>query len=181
MSLKMSVMTRDKQLQQYQALLGLIAAFPDGAANEQIAKAAAHLNLSRNTLRDAAHYVEANYKKQVLPAHVRDRVLGWKQDTRIQGDDLKSDLYYMTAHLRQLIDRVVGKMRYSGPLTLEQVEKLPNGKVMGSVVVRMPPQLLDKFILDLRKELASGSFKAADYAELLNEHKVVAGFLAAQP
>lgn len=34
---------------------------------------------------------------------------------------------------------------------------------------------------DLRKELASGSFKAADYAELLDEHKVVAGFLAAQP
>lgn len=34
---------------------------------------------------------------------------------------------------------------------------------------------------DLRKELASGSFKAADYAGLLDEHKVVAGFLAAQP
>ena len=34
---------------------------------------------------------------------------------------------------------------------------------------------------DLRKELTSGSFKATDYAELLNEHKVVAGFLAAQP
>jgi hypothetical protein len=33
-------------------------------------------------------------------------------------------------------------------------EKLPNGKVLGSVVVRMPPQLLDKFILDLRRELA---------------------------
>jgi hypothetical protein len=33
-------------------------------------------------------------------------------------------------------------------------EKLPNGKVRGSVVVRMPPEHLDKFILDLRRELA---------------------------
>ncbi len=32
-------------------------------------------------------------------------------------------------------------------------EKLPNGKVRGSVVVRMPPETLDKFVLDLRGEL----------------------------
>ena len=33
-------------------------------------------------------------------------------------------------------------------------DKLANGKVRGSVVVRMPPEVLDQFILDLRKELA---------------------------
>jgi hypothetical protein len=32
-------------------------------------------------------------------------------------------------------------------------DKLPNGKVKGSVVVRMPPENLDKFLLDLRKDL----------------------------
>jgi hypothetical protein len=32
-------------------------------------------------------------------------------------------------------------------------DKLPNGKVRGAVVVRMPPGKLDGFILDLRKEL----------------------------
>jgi len=32
-------------------------------------------------------------------------------------------------------------------------DKLPNGKVKGSVVVRMPPDNLDKFLLDLRKDL----------------------------
>lgn len=32
-------------------------------------------------------------------------------------------------------------------------EKLPNGKVKGSVVVRVPPEKLDGFLLDLRKEL----------------------------
>jgi hypothetical protein len=39
-------------------------------------------------------------------------------------------------------------------------DKLPNGKVKGSVVVRMPPEKLDKFLLDLRKELSkSGELK----------------------
>jgi hypothetical protein len=33
-------------------------------------------------------------------------------------------------------------------------DKLANGKVRGSIVVRMPPDKLDQFILDLRKELA---------------------------
>src|SRR5207249_860574 len=32
-------------------------------------------------------------------------------------------------------------------------DKLPNGKVRGSMVVRMPPEKLDSFLLDLRKEL----------------------------
>jgi hypothetical protein len=35
-------------------------------------------------------------------------------------------------------------------------EKLPNGKVRGSVVVRIPPDRLDGFVLDLRKELGKG-------------------------
>lgn len=43
-------MAGTKQQQQYQALKVLIARFPEGAANEQIALAAAPLNLSRNTL-----------------------------------------------------------------------------------------------------------------------------------
>ncbi len=40
-------------------------------------------------------------------------------------------------------------------------EKLPNGKVRGSVVVRVPPEHLDKFVLDLRKDLAkTGELKS---------------------
>src|SRR5262249_1227279 len=35
-------------------------------------------------------------------------------------------------------------------------EKLPNGKVRGSVVVRVPPEHLDRLLLDLRKELGKG-------------------------
>ncbi len=42
-------------------------------------------------------------------------------------------------------------------------DKLANGKVRGSVVVRLPPDQLDKFILDLRKELAKTG-------ELKNQH-----------
>jgi hypothetical protein len=43
-------MAGTKQQQQYQTLKLVIARFPEGAANEQIAAAAAPLNLSRNTL-----------------------------------------------------------------------------------------------------------------------------------
>ena len=39
-------------------------------------------------------------------------------------------------------------------------DKLPNGKMKGSIVVRMPPQYLDKFVLDLRRKLTeSGELK----------------------
>jgi hypothetical protein len=35
-------------------------------------------------------------------------------------------------------------------------DKLPNGKVKGSMVVRVPPESLDGFVLDLRRELGKG-------------------------
>jgi hypothetical protein len=35
-------------------------------------------------------------------------------------------------------------------------EKLPNGKVRGSIVVRIPPDQLDTLVLDLRRDLAKG-------------------------
>jgi hypothetical protein len=40
-------------------------------------------------------------------------------------------------------------------------EKLPNGKMRGSAVVRMPPEKLDGFVLDLRRDLTtSGDLKS---------------------
>jgi uncharacterized membrane protein YgcG len=40
-------------------------------------------------------------------------------------------------------------------------EKLPNGKVRGSVVVRVPPEHLDKFVLDMRRDLTkAGELKS---------------------
>ena len=83
-------------------------------------------NMSRKTLKDAVKYIEETYyyKKPVLPEDVRYRLLGWDQDTQISGDDLKADLYYSAAHLRQLIDRITGQPCYEGPLTFEQVEKI---------------------------------------------------------
>src|SRR5262249_34092871 len=35
-------------------------------------------------------------------------------------------------------------------------EKLPNGKVKGSIALRVPPAALDSLVLDLRKELGKG-------------------------
>lgn len=81
-------------------------------------------NLRRPTLRDAARYIEETYCKPILPDEVKNRLLGWNQDTRIPGDDVKADLYYMTGHIRQLIDRITGKRCYDGPLTPDQIERV---------------------------------------------------------
>jgi hypothetical protein len=52
------------------------------------------------------------------------------------------------AAITKLIDAIKG-----GFIATTNSEKLPNGKVRGSVVVRVPPETLDALILDLRKEL----------------------------
>ena len=82
------------------------------------------VNMSRSTLRDAAEYVESNYPRGILPEDVRYRLHGEDVDSRIPGDDWKADLYYASGHLRQLIDDVTGERCYSGPLTLEQIERI---------------------------------------------------------
>ncbi len=81
-------------------------------------------NMSRATLEDAAKYTEEVYGKNALPDNVRYRAMGWDQDTRIPGDDWKADLYYSAAHLRQLIDRVMGQKEFKGKLTISDVEKI---------------------------------------------------------
>src|SRR5262249_40212882 len=81
-------------------------------------------NLPRKTLASAPSYIETEYHMAVVPDDVRKRIFGWSQDTRIQGDDLRSDLYYMCAHLRQLIDRITGKTPYRGALNLRQLERI---------------------------------------------------------
>lgn len=81
-------------------------------------------NMSRNAVRSGANYVENTLGRAVIPDNVASRVLGWRQDTRISGDDLRSDLYYGAAHLRELIDRVTGVTNYGGPLSRQQVHDI---------------------------------------------------------
>jgi hypothetical protein len=52
------------------------------------------------------------------------------------------------AGINRLINGISGAL-----VATTNSDRLPNGKVKGSIVVRMPPQALDKFLLDLRKEL----------------------------
>lgn len=80
-------------------------------------------NMKRETLRNAADYVESTYGRPVLPDDVRHRAFGWNQDTRIPGDDLKADLYYASAVLRQLIDNEMGP-NYCGPINEKQAERI---------------------------------------------------------
>lgn len=80
-------------------------------------------NMKRETLRNAAEYVESTYGRPVLPEDVRYRAFGWDQDTRIPGRDLRADLYYASAVLRQLIDKEMGA-NYCGPINPKQAEKI---------------------------------------------------------
>ena len=80
-------------------------------------------NMKRDTLQSGARYIESTYWRPALPDDVRYRALGWDQDTRIPGDDLKADLYYASGVMRQLIDREMGT-GYQGPLTLEQTQRI---------------------------------------------------------
>ncbi len=52
-----------------------------------------------------------------------------------------------------LIMRLVTATR-GGFIATINSDKLANGKVKGSIVVRVPPEQLDKFVLDLRKDLS---------------------------
>jgi hypothetical protein len=98
---------------------------PDQMFGKRISSGSSGLvNLSRQTLVNAAKYTENVYGKPPLPEYVRYRLLGWDQDTRIPGDDAKADLYYAAAHIRELIDRTIGTTCHSGTLSLEQVSNV---------------------------------------------------------
>ncbi|MCI0684666.1 MAG: DUF4349 domain-containing protein [Gemmataceae bacterium] len=58
------------------------------------------------------------------------------------------------------INKLIGAIPGAFVMTVNS-EKLPNGKMKGSIVVRMPPEHLDKFVLNLRKDLAkAGELKS---------------------
>src|SRR5262249_49112419 len=65
-------------------------------------------------------------------------------DIELEGDSFDSAV--------ATVAKLVGPIQ-NGFVATVNSEKLPNGKVRGSVVVRVPPEHLDGFVLDLRKEL----------------------------
>lgn len=99
------------------ASFGLVPDFASGGSS-------GIANMSRKALHDGADYVENTLGRAVIPDDVATRAFGWRQDTRISGDDLRSDLYYAAAHLRQLTDRVTGVQNYDGPLSRQQVHDI---------------------------------------------------------
>ncbi|HEV3437694.1 MAG TPA: DUF4349 domain-containing protein, partial [Gemmata sp.] len=56
-----------------------------------------------------------------------------------------------TATITKLVTEVKGAF-----IATVNSEKLPNGRVKGSITVRIPPEHLDSLVLDLRKELGKG-------------------------
>ena len=82
-------------------------------------------NMSRRTLRGAAAYVENVLGYKAIPDDVSSRRDGrLTVNAQIPGADWRNDLYFMTAHLRQLIDVTTGTTGYTGPLTRTQVERV---------------------------------------------------------
>jgi uncharacterized protein YukE len=83
-------------------------------------------NMTKKTLDDAAKYIETTYNRSVLPQDVFDTAIPFvNRDTRISGVDMQADIYYVSAHLRQLIDREIGEGQpYHGPLTKENITKI---------------------------------------------------------
>ncbi|CAN5646507.1 hypothetical protein BH11PLA2_BH11PLA2_53270 [soil metagenome] len=80
---------------------------------------------------------------EVAPAAVRKIIIrSGDMDFEVESFDTA------VAAVRTLVDNVK-----EGFVATVNSEKLPNGKVKGSVVVRMPPGNLDAFVLDLRRDL----------------------------
>jgi hypothetical protein len=96
--------------------------FPDKVADGS----AGFMNMRRPTLIETIKYNNMNYCKDIIPKEVANRI-GYFYDSNIdesiQGYDWRADLYYGAAHIRQLIDRQLGKCA-SGNINLEQVEKV---------------------------------------------------------
>ncbi len=70
----------------------------------------------------------------------------------IRTGDLEFEIESFDASVATIL-KLVSAAKGSFVATINS-DKLPNGKVRGAVVVRVPPELLDNFVLDLRKELA---------------------------
>ena len=70
----------------------------------------------------------------------------------IRTGDLEFEIESFDASVATIL-KLVSAAKGSFVATINS-DKLPNGKVRGSVVVRVPPELLDNFVLDLRKDLA---------------------------
>ena len=85
------------------------------------------MNMRRPTLKETIKYTKEKYGRELMPTNVANRI-GYFYDTKvddgIQGADWRADLYYGAAHIRQLIDRVMGNVCSKGEITLEQVEKV---------------------------------------------------------
>jgi hypothetical protein len=70
----------------------------------------------------------------------------------IRSGELEFEIDSFDTSLTTIMKLVTGTK--GGFVATINSDKLANGKVRGSIVVRMPPDQLDQFILDLRKELA---------------------------
>jgi 5-hydroxyisourate hydrolase-like protein (transthyretin family) len=89
---------------------------------------------------------DTGVKKPELPPQVTPRKI------IIRSGDMEFEVDSFDTSLTTIMKLVTASK--GGFVATINSDKLANGKVRGSIVVRMPPDQLDQFILDLRKELA---------------------------
>ena len=115
----------------------------EGAAENAATAAAAVDSAKREQAADGTSAIAAGQPKADL--QIAQRKI-------IRTGDLEFEVSVFddtVAQITQLIGAIPGAF-----VATVNSEKLPNGKVKGSVVVRVPPEALDKFVLDLRQALA---------------------------
>lgn len=89
----------------------------------------------------------------VVPAPAIQRKIIRSGDVEYEIDSFDSAVATIT--------RLAGDPKRRGFVATVNSDKLPNGKVRGSVVVRVPPESLDDLLLEMRKELGkAGELKS---------------------
>jgi len=91
------------------------------------------MNMRRPTLQGTIRHTKENYNRSIVPSH-KSQI-----DRGRAGEDFEADMYYLAAHVRQLIDKRVTKEGTcaKGTITLNQVREVfadyngPNRKISG--------------------------------------------------
>jgi len=143
-----------------------------GLTNKYFAPSLPVANSSEKTLTDLSNTKSDDSRKLTEPQNeaVKQELAQRKEDEKRQDQPLAGRKIIRTGDIEFEVDnfdaavanvtRLVNTIPGAFVATVNS-DKLPNGKVKGSLVVRFPPEKLDKFLLDVRQELAkTGELKS---------------------
>lgn len=80
-------------------------------------------NMSDLALKNGVQHSIENYARPPIPTSIAKGFLDINTDTRISGDDWRSDIYYAASHIRFLIDSLFGNC-FDGELSYEMLHRV---------------------------------------------------------